>query len=157
MLEDIASTLPHSMDVFEVENEPTLEEAVNYIDEMDFTLLKDKLSRNDPLTCRVWSKKELEMTEQYYKNFLYLNKKYGKEIKIIVPSIEIDEFWHHHILDTRSYMRDSLNIFGYYFHHYPYFGTRGDEDKANLDYSFEVTQVIYESEFNERMLNVWGS
>ncbi|EKF62435.1 hypothetical protein B194_4715 [Serratia plymuthica A30] len=95
------------------------------------------------------------MTEQYYKNFLYLNKKYGREVKVIVPSLAIDEFWHHHILDTRSYITDCNHIFGYYFHHYPYFGMRSDEDYKNLNEAFEITQIIYEEEFGERIQRVW--
>ncbi|UJR52617.1 MULTISPECIES: glycine-rich domain-containing protein [Dickeya] len=155
MLDDILKTLPHSMCSPNVTNEPTLESAVQYIDEMDFSNIRMKLTNYDPLVCRVWSDDEFSMVEQYYKNFIYLNKKYGKEIKIIVPTVEVDEFWHHHILDTRSYIKDSMNIFGYYFHHYPYFGMRGDDDYLNLQRAFEVTQFIYEEEFGEKMLNIW--
>ncbi|GKW25098.1 hypothetical protein PEC311524_26920 [Pectobacterium carotovorum subsp. carotovorum] len=155
MLDNIVKTLPHSMNVNLTGKEPSLEDAVNYIDSIDFSALKNKLSRNDPLISRVWSDKELIMAEQYYKNFLYLNKKYNKEVKVIVPSIAIDEFWHHHILDTRKYIYDCDNIFGYYFHHYPYFGMRGDDDYKNLKIAFELTQEIYESEFGEKIVDIW--
>ncbi|MBS4430554.1 glycine-rich domain-containing protein-like [Pectobacterium punjabense] len=155
MLDNIVKTLPHSMNVNLTGQEPSLEDAVNYIDSIDFSALKNKLSRNDPLISRVWSNKELIMTEQYYKNFLYLNKKYNKEVKVIVPSIAIDEFWHHHILDTRSYIYDCDNIFGYYFHHYPYFGMRGNDDYKNLKIAFELTQEIYELEFGEKIVDIW--
>ncbi|WP_145534517.1 glycine-rich domain-containing protein [Yersinia thracica] len=155
MLEKIAETLPHSMIVDSQTHYPTLESAVNYIDSMEFVELKNKLSRQDPLISRVWTLDELNLTEQYYKNFLYLNKKYGEKIKVIVPTLSIDEFWHHHILDTRSYFKDCQGIFGYYFHHYPYFGMRSDDDYKNLNEAFEITQVIYEEEFGERIKAVW--
>lgn len=155
MLKDIAATLPHNMDIKNKSSYPTLEEAVRYIDAMNFKDLKDKLSRKDPLISRIWNDKELLMTEQYYKNFLYINKKYGQDVKVIVPSLAIDEFWHHHILDTRKYMQDCNGIFGYYFHHYPYFGMRSDDDHKNLDKAFEITQMIYEGEFGEKILDVW--
>ncbi|MGE0973347.1 glycine-rich domain-containing protein (plasmid) [Klebsiella sp. WOUb02] len=155
MMDDIAKTLPHSMEIALTGREPTLEEAVEYIDKLDFTELKNKLSKSDELIFRVWSEKELQMTEQYYKNFLYLNKKYNDVVKVIVPSLAIDEFWHHHILDTRSYIRDCNNIFGYYFHHYPYFGMRGETDYHNLRTAFDVTQQIYEVEFGEKIIDIW--
>ncbi|ANJ96313.1 hypothetical protein ADP72_14110 [Serratia plymuthica] len=143
------------MSVPYVENEPSLDDAVKHIDSMDFSMLKFKLTQVDPLVSRVWSSDEFCLTEQYYKNFLYLNKKYGREVKVIVPSLAIDEFWHHHILDTRSYITDCNHIFGYYFHHYPYFGMRSDEDYKNLNEAFEITQIIYEEEFGERIQRVW--
>lgn len=155
MLDEIAKTLPHSMLIDDSIIIPSLDEAIDYIDQLDFTELKKKLSQPDPLISRVWTEKELVMTEQHYKNFLYINKKYGKSVKVIVPSLAIDEFWHHHILDTRRYTLDSLRIFGYYFHHYPYFGTRSNEDYENLNSAFEITQKIYEAEFGERIIDAW--
>jgi hypothetical protein len=47
---------------------------------------------------------------------------------------------------------DSDIIFGGYFHHFPYFGLRGDEDKKNLEDAFEATKQLYEVVFNEPML-----
>jgi hypothetical protein len=40
----------------------------------------------------------------------------------IVPTWEIDQVWHHHILDTHKYAQDCQWLFGYFVHHYPYFG-----------------------------------
>jgi hypothetical protein len=155
MLEDIAKTLPHSMFNENIKDEPSLDDAVKYIDNMNFHLLRVKLTQADPLISRVWTNEEFHLVEQYYKNFLYLNKKYGRKIKVIVPSLAVDEFWHHHILDTRSYTIDTENIFGYYFHHYPYFGIRSNEDYKNLNIAFEVTQYIYKEEFGEEMRSIW--
>lgn len=70
--------------------------------------------------------------------------------------LEVDEIWHHHILATRQYMKDCLGIFGYYFHHYPCFGTRSQGDKSNLGTAFEVTQRLHEIEFGSKMLDIWG-
>ncbi|WP_230086411.1 glycine-rich domain-containing protein [Halomonas sp. 328] len=140
----------------EIENEPTLEEAVKHIDDMDFSLIKGKLKKEDPSVSRVWGEDELDVAVQYYKNFLYLNKKYIDEVPVIVPSIEVDEIWHHHILDTRSYIKDCASIFGYYFHHYPYFGMRSEVDYKNLGEAYEVTQMLHELEFGERMKRIWA-
>lgn len=135
---------------------PTLEEAVAYLNSIDFSPIRKKLISDDKLLCRKWSKVEVEVGIQYYKNFLFLNKKYIEGYPVLPPSLETDEIWHHHILDTRQYVRDCNHIFGYYFHHYPYFGTRSKTDKNNLDTAFEVTQKLHEIEFGVRILSLWG-
>ncbi|MOA22943.1 hypothetical protein D3C78_1435410 [compost metagenome] len=123
---------------------------------MDFSLIKKKITTPDPLLCRTWSIVEAEIGIQYYKNFLFLNKKYLPSHPIIPPLLEVDEIWHHHILDTRQYYIDSMAIFGYYLHHYPYFGARGDEDLQHLNIAFEESQKLYELEFGSRMISIWS-
>ncbi|EFW82819.1 MULTISPECIES: glycine-rich domain-containing protein [Pseudomonas syringae group] len=151
----IAATLPHSMEIPNLENEPSLEYAVQYIENIDFSLIFNKLCSGDPLLCRRWSPIEAEIGIQYYKNFLYINKKYLHKHPVLPPLLEVDEIWHHHILDTRSYMKDCQNIFGYYFHHYPYFGARGNDDKKNLGKAFELVQELYKEEFGYYMTQLW--
>ncbi|WP_158308693.1 glycine-rich domain-containing protein [Bordetella avium] len=90
------------------------------------------------------------------KNFLYLSKKYHHRDRRLVPSMEIDEIWHHHILDTKSYFFDSEKIFGTYFHHDPYFGTRGEADQQNLNDAFAFTQKLHVLEFGYRIPAIWG-
>lgn len=58
-----------------------------------------------------------------YRAFLFLCKIYPDQV--IVPTREVDEFWHLHILDTQNYAIDCQNIFGKYLHHYPYAGLEG--------------------------------
>lgn len=155
--ERIVKTLPHEMDeANQAERGPSIASAVKYIDEMDFSLVKLKLTAHDPLLCRKWSALEFELGFQYYKNFLFLNKKYLSLYPVLPPSLEVDEIWHHHILDTRQYYKDCFAIFGRYFHHYPYFGTRNDEDLENLEVAFERTQQLHEFEFGARMISFWG-
>ncbi|MFS2161666.1 hypothetical protein ACCD10_30635 [Pseudomonas sp. Pseusp122] len=155
---DIAKTLPHDMNAFQKDAAyPTLEEAVAHINNIDFSLIQKKLCSKDKLLCRTWSSVEAEIGIQYYKNFLFLNKKYLGEFPVLPPMLEVDEVWHHHILDTRQYMKDCENIFGYYFHHYPYFGTRNLSDKENLDIAFELVQNLHEIEFGSKMLDIWSS
>ena len=154
---EIVDTLPHSMKrPKQHENCPTLEQAVAYINSMDFSLIRGKHTSDDRLLCRQWSAIEIEVGIQYYKNFLFLNKKHIENYPVIPPSLETDEIWHHHILDTRQYTKDCDNIFGYYFHHYPYFGTRGQVDKSNLGTAFEITQQLHEIEFGCRIVSIWG-
>lgn len=155
--ESIKDTLAHSTSIPKVSGiEPTLNEAVHHINNIDFSPILKKLCSRDALNSRIWSKAEAEIAIQYYKNFLYLNKKYLAQFPILPPMLEVDEVWHHHILDTRQYIKDCNHIFGYYFHHYPYFGARGARDKKNLDLAFDVTQTLYEKEFGSRMVAIWS-
>ena len=96
-----------------------------------------------------WTLEQCDDAELEYKRFLHLNKKFPKAA--IVPTNLVDTMWHYHILDTRNYINDSERVFGGYFHHFPYFGLRGDEDEQNLFQSFEKTKSLYQSEFNESM------
>ena|SRR5690554_5321442 len=150
-IESIKKTLPHSSrapDVISPDN------AIEYIQKMDMVNIEEKLQKKDPLISVKWSRPEVQQAIKYYRNFLVLNVKYGNKEIIIPPSLEIDEIWHHHILDTRRYIVDCENIFGYYFHHYPYFGTRGTNDKKALDFTFNTTQNLHLKEFGEYIYEI---
>lgn len=151
---DIVGTLPHSMVKPVVSNEPSIEAAVAYINGIDFSGIIEKLTTPDVLVSRLWKIEECHEAIQYYKNFLLLNKKYLESYPVIPPSMEIDEIWHHHILDTRAYHKDCEKIFGYYFHHYPYFGTRGEQDYLNLTSAFEITQQLHHKEFGDYIYSI---
>ena len=69
----------------------------------------------------------------------------------------MDTMWHYHILDTRAYVKDSQELFGGYFHHFPYFGLRGEEDAKNLETTFGKTKDLYETFFGELMIRLNGS
>lgn len=122
-------------------NTPSLEEAKNYIDNLDFSMIIKKMVLMDR-----WSHKEAANTLQLYKNFLFLKKKYGADHKI-PPSLDIDEFWHYHILDTEKYHQDCKAIFGSYLDHYPYFGIDSTSNKVDLAQAFDVTQRLHMQEF----------
>ncbi|HEJ0329401.1 glycine-rich domain-containing protein-like [Serratia marcescens] len=122
---------------------------------LDFTWIIKKLTQKDPNVAKLWTKEGVEDAIMQYKNFMFLLYKYhGREDLKLVPSIEVDEIWHHHILDTRSYARDCSNIYGYFMHHFPYFGMRGDDDFKDLNACFAKTQEIYFEEFGEYMFEV---
>lgn len=70
-----------------------------------------------------WSKEKAHQVGEQYRIFLYLCKRYPRQF--IVPTYEIDEFWHLHILDTRNYKKNCNLIFGKYLHHFPYAGLKG--------------------------------
>lgn len=97
-----------------------------------------------------WTIEQCESAEIEYKRFLHLNMMFPKHA--IVPNKIMDTVWHYHILDTRAYCKDSDRVFGGYFHHFPYFGMRGEDDKRNLESSFEITKGLYLQTFKEPMV-----
>lgn len=135
---------------------PSIEQAKEYIDALDFSMIVKKITRADVNISRVWSEQQATEAIQLYKNFLLLNKKHKHQFNL-VPSLEIDEIWHHHILDTSSYVRDCENIFGELLHHFPYFGMRGPEDEKNLAIAFDKTQELYYLEFGEYVYEIFPS
>ncbi len=114
------------------------------IDHLDLGPIKVKLMRPDGEN---WSVEQVNAAEKWYKRFLALNLKYPSASN--VPTKAIDTFWHYHILDTQKYSNDCQAIFGYFLHHFPYFGMRGDEDAKNLEIAFTSTRDRFLHEFSE--------
>ncbi len=117
---------------------------------IDLEMVKMKMGEHDEGVG--WSAEQLEDAEIEYKRYLTLCRKYPHPEHSIVPNKIMDTMWHYHILDTKAYVKDSEEVFGGYFHHYPYFGLRGDEDEQQLKLSFEKTNAHYENLFGESMM-----
>lgn len=88
-----------------------------------------------------------------YKRFLILCKENPNSA--IVPSSFVDDFWHFHILDTQKYQEDCQEFFGYFLHHFPYFGMRGKEDEENLKLAWKESCQLYEARFGELPVDLW--
>ncbi len=116
---------------------------------IDLGMVKMKMS--EPEEELNWSEAQIEDAEIEYKRYLTLCVRYPYPNYSIVPNKIMDETWHYHIMDTRAYHKDCDKVFGHYFHHYPYFGLRGEEDEKNLKAAFLKTQEFYEKEFGEPM------
>ena len=100
--------------------------------------------------------RKADEVERWYRRFLFLNFKHRD--RSIVPTKTIDQFWHQHILDTQKYAADCEKIFGFFLHHFPYFGVRGEDDAVQLRDAFLETRQIFRSEFGEELpLEVSGS
>jgi hypothetical protein len=67
----------------------------------------------------------------------------------VVPSNYVDDFWHLHILDTQKYEEDCEDFMGYFLHHFPYFGMRGEQDAANLTKTWFQTRDLYTQRFGD--------
>ena len=115
----------------------------------DLEMIKVKLG--EPKEGVGWNAEQREDAEIEYKRYLMLCRKFPHPDYSIVPNKVMDTTWHYHILDTRAYHRDSDKLFGGYFHHFPYFGLRGDEDERRLKASFEETKALYQKTFGESM------
>ena len=93
-----------------------------------------------------WTLEQSQMAVEEYRRFLFLTV---TSASVIVPTRFVDSVWHTHILDTQKYMDDCQQLFGFYLHHFPYFGKRGAEDQANLQTAFKQAASIYEAAFDQ--------
>lgn len=123
----------------------TPEQMVEAIFALNLDPIKFKLM--DRVEGQGWTRVEADLHETGYRRFLALMAKYPDAP--IVPDTNVDKFWHAHILDTMKYAEDCQNIFGYFVHHFPYFGMRGEEDAAQLESAAADTRRLYEKEFGE--------
>tara|TARA_R110001592_G_scaffold269430_1_gene535770 strand:- start:35 stop:583 length:549 start_codon:yes stop_codon:yes gene_type:complete len=112
------------------------------VNAINFEKLKWKLTKSVEAS---WTEEMCDFAELEYKKFLTLKILYPKVS--FVPSKLVDKFWHEHILDTKSYAEDCSTLFGFFIHHYPYFGIYGDEDQQALQTAFEKTINLYETHF----------
>jgi hypothetical protein len=120
-----------------------VEQAVATIHKLDLDPIKFKLM--DPEEGHGWTREFADQMELAYKRFLTLVATHPEET--IVPNKNVDKFWHGHILDTFKYAEDCERVFGYFLHHFPYFGMRGPEDAANQTKAVERTARLYRQRF----------
>jgi hypothetical protein len=111
----------------------------------DFSMIKLKLQEKEE--GQGWDKQQCDEAEIEYMRFLALKRTYPE--KEIVPNKTVDIFWHQHILDTAKYAEDCENLFGYFVHHFPYFGMNGEEDAQNLVNAFDETKELYGKHFGK--------
>jgi len=124
---------------------PSLISIVEKLNHLNLDPIKIKLM--DQVEGEGWTKSQADKADLMYRRFLYLTAKYPDAV--IVPNKVIDKVWHSHILDTRKYREDCEYVFGYFVHHFPYLGMRGDDDAQLLCASFDETMNLYLAEFGE--------
>jgi hypothetical protein len=123
----------------------SVDEVVAGIQALDLEPIKFKASH--PQGDKRWPREYAEYLATEYKKFLTLLVKYPDET--IAPTNEVDEFWHLHILDTRKYAADCESVFGYFIHHFPYFGMRSEEDAQDLETAGNKWSELYAREFGQ--------
>ena len=110
--------------------------------EFDLEPIKFKLNKK---SSENWPNEYISVIEVEYRRFLGLVKAYSTKM---VPSRPVDKFWHQHILDTRKYEKDCNNFFGYFLHHFPYLGMRGEEDRQLAKSLADESVRLYSLHFN---------
>jgi hypothetical protein len=112
---------------------------------LDFSAIKAKLMHQ---SGEGWSLERANAVEREYRRFLFLMKVFPNEQT--APLVDVDTFWHYHILDTMKYAVDSEQVFGYFLHHYPYVGMNGEDDEEEVRVaSGERMRELYEATFGE--------
>lgn len=83
-------------------------------------IVKKTAKQND------WSQEQAQEAEMQYRGFLKATMIENGES--FVPTFEIDEVWHNHILDTQKYSQDCKVLFGHILHHEPSYGDDAAEN-----------------------------
>jgi hypothetical protein len=112
---------------------------------LDLDPIKVKLMHDE--SGEGWSRAHADAVEFEYRRFLHLAKKFPNEQA--APLLDVDVFWHYHILDTMKYATDCEQIFGYFLHHFPYSGLQGEDDEAVHQRIGARMQELYEATFGE--------
>ena len=118
-----------------------LNKSIDYVNYLDFSPIVNKLIKQ-----MGWRKRHALETCELYRKYLILQRKYN-HLYNLPPSEDIDDFWHMHILDTKTYRKDCEVIFGYYLDHYPYLGIDASSNLNDLERAFAKTQELFASEF----------
>jgi hypothetical protein len=117
----------------------------NAIAELDLEAIKVKLMH--AASGEGWTLERANAIEAEYRRFLILMKKYPNEQT--APLVDVDTFWHYHILDTLKYAADCEAVFGYFLHHFPYIGLRGEADAAAHERLGQRMKELYQTTFGE--------
>lgn len=128
---------------------PSTDAAIAYIKALNFDYIVNKMIGDDYPLPR-WTLDDAKKCCELYKNFLILHVKYLPQP--LVPTREIDEFWHNHILYTKHYTDDCMQIFGHYLHHQPAETT--EADWVELKKHFEKTKQLYLKEFGQPLVTL---
>lgn len=112
---------------------------------LDLDPIKIKLM--DTEDSEGWSRAKVEAVDVEYRRFLQLNLE-NHDVPI-VPTKDVDKFWHCHILDTMKYADDCNFVFGRFLHHFPYFGLRGEDDARDLREAAVNTKLLYKQTFGD--------
>lgn len=110
---------------------------------LDLNPIKVKLMHKE--SGEGWSQEHANAIETEYRRFLYLMMAFPHVQT--APLVDVDTFWHYHILDTMKYARDCEQAFGYFMHHYPYLGMDGEDGPEVQQQAGERMRELYESTF----------
>lgn len=122
----------------------SLQDAESRVQAIDLEPIVYKLVNPEPGETGL-TLEEADRRVSLYRQFLVLHLVSPESV--IVPTVDIDSVWHAHILDTAKYAQDCDSIFGFFLHHFPYLGLRGDEDERNWREKSKHTRALFEKYF----------
>ncbi len=122
--------------------------AMRKIAELDLAPIKAKLMHKE--SGEGWSPARADAIEVEYRRFLCMMQMYPHEN--IAPLVDVDTFWHYHILDTRKYAADCQHAFGHFLHHNPNVGL-GEDDAGDHQAFGERMHALYMATFGEACLS----
>lgn len=102
-----------------------------------------------------WSLAFAKRVADEYRKYLILCVEHPRAA--VVPSNFVDEFWHLHILDTQKYQADCDEYLGFFLHHFPYFGMRGEQDALNLKQAWADSCALYVATFGSLPTDLWSA
>ncbi|GMH97444.1 hypothetical protein TrVE_jg3241 [Triparma verrucosa] len=114
-------------------------------DKESFSPLLSKVSRKEG-----WDDDYAQLVLDEYIKFFYLASLPTKVH--LVPSHDVDEIWHQHILTTKKYQKDCERLVGKFVHHNPSFTL---EEREKLPPLFDKMKAAYEVHFGRMPENVW--
>jgi hypothetical protein len=109
------------------------------ISNIDLELIEKDLTRT-----LGWSQSKCEDIVTEYKKFIYLCSTNTDKTKSMIPSKDVDEVWHAHILRTEKYVSDCQVAGKQYIHHLP---TPSNAPPANPSEFENGTKCLYEKVF----------
>jgi len=95
---------------------------------------------------RLWDEERVARALKEYKQFLALML--WTPEAVLVPSEDIDEVWHTHVLNTARYQADCETIFGRFQHHFPTFGESEEVQEEHMK-GRDETLKMFEEAFGE--------
>jgi hypothetical protein len=93
--------------------------------------------------AQAWTADRLAAAESEYRRMLGVKVAYPDVD--LVPSADVDEIWHAHILHTRQYAADCQALFGHFLHHEPNDGE--DATQVVMAEAVANTRRLYLSRF----------
>lgn len=102
-----------------------------------------------PAQGKGWTKEKTTQALLRYLMFLCLIYLYPQQK--IIPTVEIDRVWHHHILDTSKYAADCEMLFGRFIHHFPYLKPEKDIERWQQELS--QSKTLFQKHFGIDILS----
>ncbi len=120
--------------------------AVDAIDGLDLSMIERQLRTPKKYGGKHnWRGKRIQSAILWYRRFLKLRL---LEDALIVPTPDIDEVWHAHILFTKQYQAACNLIFGHYIHHTPSDGSLEKQEQFNTQKALSLD--LFQKHFEEQ-------